>query len=87
MIVSKGHICQVKVLNFPSSAVDAQIQREKIRLINTKKRTRTPEDTLRMFSEVAQLNIVYLNELQRPENEPVIESLIDFAARIQAWLD
>ncbi|MEW8253743.1 MAG: hypothetical protein AB2747_05275 [Candidatus Thiodiazotropha taylori] len=78
---------KANVVEFPSVDMTVQIQREKIRIINTKERTRTPEDTLKMFSEVARLNIIYLSQEDRPDPAPVIESLVDMAARIDAWLD
>lgn len=87
MTVSRSSNSKNNIVNFPSPSISAQIQCEKIRLINSRARTKSPEETLKMFADVLELNVAYLADQQHPENAPVIESMIDIVARLRAWLD
>ncbi|MBV2138554.1 MAG: hypothetical protein KUF79_17240 [Candidatus Thiodiazotropha sp. (ex Ctena orbiculata)] len=87
MAINRNNDPKKGIIQFPSSSISAKIHREKIRLINTRQRTKTPEDTLLSFADRLQLDLIYLSDQERHENEPVIEDIIDIVARIHAWFD
>lgn len=80
------------VVTFPltaSTEIRKRIKSEQKRLEidEPNQEWRTGLEILVNFMEVAELNAVYLADLEINEVEPVIESLIDSTAKMKFWLE
>lgn len=72
----------------PSALIKAQVQRERSRLEDNAGRNThmSRRDTLINYADVLEQNAIYLAEMEEPDNQPVIDSLVGMTARIRRWL-